>query len=194
VPRNVLGNIGVRPYHRNRLRRFGANVVAAAAATAVIAAGVAVVTLNRDREPAAKEQTWTAEAPAGKKLIPVDEDAAIVLSGKTATGPANLFAKGPPAGDDTRFWEEVVSWWRSRQKPDAVAVRVLNAHDEAAQVEMKLTAPRATQKTDPIDAAIHRAAGRIDALEREVAPVCVLRVEVHEHTEKKSQSQPRKVK
>ncbi|HVK17772.1 MAG TPA: serine/threonine-protein kinase [Fimbriiglobus sp.] len=190
VPRNILGNIGVRPYHRGKLKRFAANAVAAVAASVVIGAGVAVVTLNRD--PVV--QTREAEVPEGKRRVLVDEGTTLMMASKPATGPANQSAKWPFDADDNWLWEDAVTKWRNRQKPEAIAVRILEVRDEAAQAELKLTAPRAGQKADPIDAALQRAAERVRALDRELHPIPVLRVEVHDHTETKSQSLPRTVK
>jgi serine/threonine-protein kinase len=193
VPRNLLGGAGVRPYHRGKLRQFAANAVAAVAASVVIAAGVAVVTLNWATDPVAKVETRMPDAGEGKHYRAVSNNAAMVIEGHVPTGPASQSTKWPFDGDDD-WLEGAVTGWRSRQKPEAVAVRILELRDEAALVELKLTAPSAGRKTDPIDAGIRRAAERAEALEREVAPVRVRRVEVHEHHETKSRSQPRKVK
>jgi serine/threonine protein kinase len=188
VPRNVLGSTGIRPYNRGKLRRFVANTVAAVAASVVIAAGVAVVMLNRD--PAVKVETRMPDPGEGKRYELVDHGDTLWRM-RPATGPANQTAT---ARVTDQLSPEALSAWRSKQKPEKVALLILEAHDTCAQAQADLTAPRVGQKSDPIDVGIRRAAERADALEREVAPVRVLRVEVHEHTEKKSQSQPRRSK
>jgi hypothetical protein len=107
-----------------------------------------------------------------------------------ATGPAkNTFPRFPFEGDEDSFWEETVSTWRSKQKPESVALLVLAALEEAVQIERKLTASRESLQPDPIELGIHRTAERIQSLEREVNPVRVHRLEGHKN---KPQSQPRK--
>lgn len=202
APRNVLGNAGIRPYSRSKLRRFGVNAAAALAATVVIGAGVAVVMANRDKEPVGKVQTWMPDPGEGKRYAVVDKDAAIILSGKPATGPASppaaARAIGPAnqtAAARTRdqLWQEAVTAWQARQRKDEIAALVQSAQAAAEWVEWLLTAPRVVQKSDPIEAGIRRVAERIDALEEDVAPR-VFRVEVHERHETKPQPQPRRSK
>lgn len=202
VPRNALGNAGIRPYNRSKLRRFGANAVAALAATVVIGAGVALVMANLDKEPVGNVQTWMPDPGEGKQFAIVDKNAAIILSGKPATGPANppaaARATGPAsqsAAARTRdqLSQEAVTAWQARQRKDEIAALVQSAQAAAEWVEWLLTAPRVVQKSDPIEAGIRRVAERIDALEEDVTPR-VFRVEVHERHEPKPQSQPRRSK
>jgi hypothetical protein len=191
VPRNWLGGAGIRPYHRGKLRRFGANAVAAVAASVVIGAGVAVVMLNRDVEPVVPPQPPEGTVVAkdwwkGMAWLQEDKPPAFVQVAVPATGPAKQSAT---ARVMDQLSPEALMAWRARQKPDDIAALVETVWNEAALVELKLTAPEADRNPDPIEAGIRRTAGRVESLEREVDPVRVLRIEVNE---KKSQSRPRK--
>ncbi len=185
APRTLLGAAGVRPYSPARLRRIGLTAVAALAATAVIAAGVAVVMLNRDKDPAASIQLRMPDVPDGKRLVPVDKDTAIVWAASPAKVTPNQSLAGQARSldeqsrrleEEAKRLEREVEKWAARQKPDELVVRIAEAQGKAKAAEAKLTAP--TLSTDPIEAGILRAAEQADALEQELAPVRVRKVEV----------------
>jgi serine/threonine-protein kinase len=187
TPRNLLGNAGIRPYHRGKLRWFGVNVAAAVAATVVIGAGVAVVMRNRPVETVLQMQM--PDPPEGKTFVAVGKDAALILEGHTATGPANRSVAVVGAADDIP--PEALTTWQRRQRPEKLALAVLAAQEEMATAQALLTASREDRNPDPIEAGVRRAAAQAEALEYELDPARFFRAEVGD---KKAQPQPRKVK